>query len=595
MSNGFEKDLRDHLHRDAARTNELPSGLPSRIRRGIDSGGRFSPIQQLALVGAMLVFVALVGVLVVQLKGTRPSLPGQHNQGVQLPGFTCTDRTGGQATSPSVPTEYRAAVHGGYERLTFQFNGAAVPAYRLEQRPTSQFLKDASGQPVTLKGTAGLMVVFRPQAAPASPAASTEPGVYRSDLIGIASAMPTNLTEVQEVRLLGSFESVWTFGIGLANRSCFRVTELANPARLAIDFDTSQTSSYLQTATPVAKVPFQVQQLSFVDALHGWALGTASKGQTTYLLLARTSDGGATWHYLPFREPSIANAVGASWRIFFEDAQVGWLYGPNLYVTHDGGTTWVAPPSGPATIGLPALLALSASSDSVWAVTATQQCTTATGVGSCPPYLLVSTDGGRGWTTTTEQPVIVGAQAQIVRVSRDIGWILSWQPDRSSLATTRDGGATWQSLTTPCAPGTSFQDRMAAIDDRTIWVVCGSQPGAGEQEKQLITSTDGGRHWNYPPNPPLGGYVANLALSAPTNGVTGWLAMVRGPLYMTRDGGRTWTPADLRGAEVGPAGSGEIEVVFTDPLHGWAATSTAIFRTSDGGLHWTGVPAEALE
>jgi photosystem II stability/assembly factor-like uncharacterized protein len=350
-----------------------------------------------------------------------------------------------------------------------------------------------------------------------------------------------------------------------------------------------------QTATPVAKVPFEVQQLSFVDALHGWALGTASKGQTSYLLLARTSDGGATWHYLPFREPSIANAVGPSWGIFFEDAQVGWLYGPNLYVTRDGGTTWAAPPSGPVTIGLPPLLALSVFGDSGWAVTAVQPCTTATGVGSCPPHLLVSTDGGRGWTGATQQPVIAGTQAQIVRVSRDIGWILSWQPDRSSLATTRDGGATWQSLTTPCAPGTSFQDRMAAIDDMTIWVVCGSQPGAGEQEKQLITSTDGGLHWNYPPNPPLGGYVGNLALSATTGGVTGWLAMVRGPLYVTTDGGRTWTPADLRGAEVGPAGSGEIEVVFTDPLHGWVATSTEIFRTSDGGRQWTGVPAEALE
>jgi photosystem II stability/assembly factor-like uncharacterized protein len=747
MSNGFEKNLRDHLHREAARAKDLPMALPGRIRRGIDSGGRFTPIQQLALVGAMLVFVALVGFLVVQMKGTRASLPGQHNQSEQLPGFTCADRTGGQATSPSVPTEYRAAVHGGYERLTFQFNDAGVPAYRLEQRPTAQFLKDASGQPVTLKGSAGLMVVFRPLAAPSSPAASTEPGVYRSDLIGIASVMPANLTEVKEVALLGSFESVWTFGIGLANRSCFRVTELANPTRLAIDFDTSQTfacasqeggaetggpfqlkgigvlpeesrtpafdrltlqfdsavppyavipqssptfSRYdgsavtllgssgirlkfgnvrntdlskisyslvtvagpgpdkssptdftpklaaikevelldnsqstiqygiglssatcfrvierdnpalleidFQTTPSVAKVPFQVRQLSFVDSLHGWALGTAAKGQITYLVLARTVDGGATWHYLPFQEPSIANAVGASWQIFFEDTQVGWLYGPNVYVSRDGGATWApSPPSGPVGLGLPPLLALSASSDSVWAVTAVQQCTTATGVGSCPPHLLVSTDGGRGWTGATQQPVIAGTQAQIVRVSHDIGWILSWQPDRSSLAVTRDGGDTWQSLATPCVPETSLEDRMAALDDMRIWVVCGGQPGAGMQLKQLITSTDGGRHWTYQPNLPSSGYVQSLALSAPTSGPMGWLAMARGPLQASTDDGRTWRPTNLAGTQVGQAGSGVIEVTFTDALHGWAATSTEIFRTSDGGLHWTGVPVEALE
>jgi photosystem II stability/assembly factor-like uncharacterized protein len=233
--------------------------------------------------------------------------------------------------------------------------------------------------------------------------------------------------------------------------------------------------------------------------------------------------------------------------------------------------------------------------DSGWAVTAVQPCTTATGVGSCPPHLLVSTDGGRGWTSATQQPVIAGTQAQIVRVSRDIGWILSWQPDRSSLAVTRDGGDTWLSLATPCAPETSLEDRMAALDDMRIWVVCGGQLGAGMQLKQLITSTDGGRHWTYQPNLPSSGYMQSLALSASTNGLMGWLGFARGPLYMTTDGGRIWSPANLVGTQVGQAGSGVTEVIFTDARHGWAATSTGIFRTSDGGLHWTGVPAEALE
>lgn len=136
---------------------------------------------------------------------------------------------------------------------------------------------------------------------------------------------------------------------------------------------------------------------------------------------------------------------------------------------------------------------------------------------------------------------------------------------------------------------------MAAIDDRTIWIVCGSQPGAGSQQKQLITSSDGGLQWSYPPNPPSSGYVQSLAMSGPTSGLTGWLASARGPLYVTPDGGRTWSLADGRGVSVDLAGSGAVDVAFTDPLHGWAATSDEIFRTTDGGLHWTGVPAEALE
>jgi photosystem II stability/assembly factor-like uncharacterized protein len=394
-----------------------------------------------------------------------------------------------------------------------------------------------------------------------------------------------NLTEVKEVAVLDNSQGTIQFGIGLASAACIRVIDQGRT--LVID---------LRSPAPVAQVPLQVRELSFPDALHGWALGTASKGQTTYLILARTTDGAATWHYLPFQEPSVANAVGASWHIFFKDAQVGWLYGPHLYVTRDGGTTWAAPENGPVSVGLPPLLALSVSGDSGWAVTAVEECTAP--AGSCPPVLLVSQGGDRSWTVSAQQP-IVGRLAQIVRVNHDVGWILTWRhyaaSDSSSLAVTHDGGVTWQMLTTPCPPATSFEDRLAAVDDRTIWIVCGSQPSAGSQQKQLVTSTDGGLHWNYPPNPPLGGYVGNLALSATTGGVTGWLAMVRGPLYVTTDGGRTWTPADLRGAEVGPAGSGEIEVVFTDPLHGWVATSTEIFRTSDGGRQWTGVPAEAIE
>lgn len=712
MSNGFEKDLRDHLHREAAGAHDLPSALPSRIRRGIDSGGRFTPIQQLALVATMVIFVAAVGFLIVQLKGARGSQPAHS-------GFACVNRSGGYPNPSASLRIVRVSPQGGFDRVTFEFNGP-IPSYQVEQANSLATTQDGgfvrvslqhAGSPaagivtggdpaprvitdvsqlstseqstlfgISLSTTAcnrvtemqdppRLVVDFvAPAAFSCIPVAGGEPVGEPSTLTGIgvqpggntqtgfydhlafsfdsavppyavipqdsatftryngttvtllgssgvrlklgnvrnsdlsrvgwsmagggpspAKTSPTdftpNLSIIKEVAVLDNSQGTIQFGIGLGSAACFRVTEKGKA--LEIDF---------QTATPVAKVPFQIRQLAFVDALHGWALGSASKGQTSYLVLARTIDGGATWHYLSFQEQSIANAVGASWHVFFADTQLGWLYGPNVYVSRDGGATWaLSPPSGPAGLGLPPLLALSASSDSVWAVTAVQQCTTPTGVGSCPPHLLVSIDGGRGWTVAAQQPLIAGTQTQIVRVSHDIGWILSWQPDRSSLALTRDGGATWQSLTTPCAPETSFEDRMAAIDDRTIWIICGSQPGAGEQEKQLITSTDGGHHWNYPPNPPLGGYVGNLALSAPTSGVTGWLAMLRGPLYLTTDEGRTWTPADLRGAEVGPAGSGEIEVVFTDPLHGWAATSTEIFRTSDGGRQWTGVPTEAIE
>jgi photosystem II stability/assembly factor-like uncharacterized protein len=713
MSDGFDKDLRDHLHREAARANDLPSGLPSRIRRGMDSGGRFTPIQQLALVATMVIFVAAVGFLIVQLKGARGSQPADS-------GFACANRSGGNQSALSNLQIVRVTAEGGFDRVTFEFNGP-VPGYRVDNvdsiAPTEgsgffhvslrNISSPAAGIVTPVDPGPRLVTEVRQLTAPdewtvfgislssptcnrvsqlenptrlvidfptlatftcntvaggdqrggpftltgigVQPAGNAETGFYdhvalsfdsgvppyavipqssatftrydgstvtllgssgirvklgnvrNTDLSKIGWSMagsepspaktgPTdftpNLPQIKEIAVLDNSQGTIQFGIGLASAACMRVIDQGKT--LVID---------VKSPVPVAQVPLEVREFSFPDALHGWAVGTASKGQTTYHILARTTDGGATWHYLPFQDPSIANAVGTSWHILFADAQVGWLYGPHLYVTHDGGTTWAAPQSGPVSVGLPPLLALSVSGDSGWAVTAVQECTAP--AGSCPPVLLVSSDGGRGWTVAAQQPRIVGRLAQMVRVSHDIGWILSWRhyaaSDNSSLAVTHDSGVTWQTLTTPCPPVTSFEDRMAAIDDRTVWIVCGSQPGAGSQQMQLITSTDGGLQWSHHPNPRASGYVQSLALSGPTSGLVGWLAFARGPLYITSDGGRTWRPANLVGTQLGQAGSGVIEVTFADALHGWAATSTEIFRTSDGGLHWTGVPTEAIE
>jgi len=101
-------------------------------------------------------------------------------------------------------------------------------------------------------------------------------------------------------------------------------------------------------------------------------------------------------------------------------------------------------------------------------------------------------------------------------------------------------------------------------------------PGAGQQLKQLSRSVDGGAHWTTS-ELSSSGYVADLAV---TSGSRAWLAFGRGPLSMTVDGGRTWRTS----LEIYEPG---MELVrFVDPLHGWAATSQQLYRTSDGGMHW---------
>jgi photosystem II stability/assembly factor-like uncharacterized protein len=493
--------------------------------------------------------------------------------------FACTTRQGGAETGG--PFELKGIgvapaqnpSSQSFDRITFSFD-SGVPAFGVIPQDSAIFSRP-DGAILTLAGNAGIRVKLG--------------NVRNTELSKIGWAMSSgsnpsktgpldftpNLTAIREVAMIDNSHGTIQYGVGLASSACFRVIE--NDKTLEIDF---------QTPASVSKVPYQVRQLSFVDALRGWALGTTFKGQRSYMMLARTTDGGATWHYLPFQNPSLANATADAWHISFDNAATGWLYGNQLYVTNDGGQTWTLTTSAFGQY----VIALASSGHSVWSVI-NPGCL---GPTTCPGQLELSSDGGASWSWTHVS--MVGFGAQIVRLGPATGWILEWQPGAqggsSKLVVTHDGGATWVTLTPPCPAEDSFEDRMAALPDGTLWVICGGQPGAGQQIKQLAISSDGGQHWTYPPNQPSGGYVRELALSSPT---TGWLALSRGVLEVTPDSGQSWQTADSRGVAVEVAWSGALAVMFTDSLHGWAATSTEIFRTSDGGLHWTGSLAEAVE
>src|ERR1700682_1378132 len=79
-----------------------------------------------------------------------------------LGAFTCTDRSGGTAGATATVYDVRVAHHNGYDRLVIGFPTAnKMPEYQLTRQATSTFIRDASGQPVTLNGSAGIRVVLR--------------------------------------------------------------------------------------------------------------------------------------------------------------------------------------------------------------------------------------------------------------------------------------------------------------------------------------------------------------------------------------------------------------------------------------------------
>jgi hypothetical protein len=125
--------------------------------------------------------------------------------------------------APTVPTlvGIRAAHHPGYDRVLFEFDGG-VPA-DVQTRYVDTLLADGSGLPVRIAGRAVLRVRFElAKAHDASGATVSGRRVF---------ALPNVMTAVRA----GDFESVTTYGIGLAKRTRVSVSTLSNPSRVAVD------------------------------------------------------------------------------------------------------------------------------------------------------------------------------------------------------------------------------------------------------------------------------------------------------------------------------------------------------------------------
>jgi len=148
--------------------------------------------------------------------------------------FTCTDKSGGVAGAAATVYDIRIAHHDGYDRLVIGFPTAnTMPEYQLTRQAASTFLRDASGQPVTLDGSAGIRAVLRN--ADIAPGAPTD--------------LKPELPAIREVAQIGNFERVVSYGVGLATPACFRVLELSGPTRLVIDVETPADAP-AATATP---------------------------------------------------------------------------------------------------------------------------------------------------------------------------------------------------------------------------------------------------------------------------------------------------------------------------------------------------------
>ncbi len=182
----------------------------------------------------------------------------------------------------------------------------------------------------------------------------------------------------------------------------------------------------------------------------------------------------------------------------------------------------------------------------------------------CRPQLLASRDGGVTWRTIADHGFVALDFLDATR-----GWGLE-ATLRPSLQMTSDGGRRWSPAPSqPCptypplaADGVSFTDRVHG------WVACSGLGEAGNSDKAVVATDDGGRTWHVVASAyPVQGYPAPTTGSIPeldalwgiamrTNG-TGLIWMPLGGAdgtWLTADSGRTWAAIQM-GAEPGAFGA----------------------------------------
>lgn len=339
-----------------------------------------------------------------------------------------------------------------------------------------------------------------------------------------------------------------------------------------------------QINAPLIETPSLIS-VRFLNSLDGWGV--------TETQIVRTNDGGITWYNVT---PPGLTETGYSVGLEALDNAHVWVQRPDydnyphsgtLYRTSDGGLSWTSSASPFSGADLAFLDA-----DNGWALADLGVATGRMGVS-----IFQTSDGGATWTQKyTNDPNLSGAgdslplgglKAGIAPVDMQAAFVygVTYAPGAPYLFRTDDGGTNWRPVSLPLPPGAeNFQlgidrDQMKFVSPADGFIAMRLTGDA--YQLAVYVTRDGGGTWTLTPTLlPMGGSADFLSAEEAViyNGEQ---------FYVTQDAARTWRiiPPDVKFGDVFAG------MDFVDPMTGWVVTmdqtgQRGVYRTGDGGATW---------
>jgi hypothetical protein len=369
-----------------------------------------------------------------------------------------------------------------------------------------------------------------------------------------------------------------------------------------------QTSALTPVGSSGQPVPsnFQPTSVTFISQDTGAVIGQAGTpghcgppNPSICTSLAGTSTYGTTWYGVSAPVTGAPDGSSGVGQLRFLNYRDGWAFGPELWVTHDGGAHW----SQEQTYGM-RVTDLETSDGQAFAIFASCTGAGADYAAHCSSFSLYSSPAeSDSWQrvpvagTGLHRPgsaslVISGGSGYLLAPSGELlsgpltgaGWSVASPPVVSRHVRCLPGA--------PAAGGQPTGTLLAGGPAELVLVCTSATSRAGDsQAKLLVESKDGGAHWSAVSAAPRAGIATSLAIVAQVNLVV--LATDAG-IYRSTNGGGSWqlTQPAPGGAAAGQAGFSYVGM--TSATKGVALPADAslheVYVTTDGGGSWVAQP-----